>query len=308
MRPLVVICAVAGLFVPFGGCGGSEAPPLAQPRGLDNGGERWSAIASTLSPRMDSSSENLCSRGDVECLDAVVAEMTRRYRSLAEVCDHRAPFALMYLRVTEGVTTSRYRDPAYLRHLDALFAQQYFDAFDRWRSGRQERVPEAWRIAFAAARDRQVSALGDMMLGMNAHISRDLPFALAAAGLRQRDGTSAKADFDAVNDLLAEVQGPMIEEQSRLFDPTVGSFTSPLVGVYRSNITGAIAGWRTEAWYNARRLLAARSAADRRAVSDTIEQSAAARGRLVQIATSYPVVGGDTESRDSYCKRVRRER
>ncbi len=305
LRPAAV--ALAAALVLLAGCGaGSEAPTLRAPAGLDRGGEHWRSVSSTLAPKQDSASANTCTRGDAACIDVVLGEMRRRYTALAAVCDHRAPFALMYMRVTEGVKAPHFHDARYLRHLDSLFAQLYFRAFDGWRGGRPDSVPEAWRIAFDAARERNTTGLGDMMLGMNAHISRDLPFALAAAGLRERGGRSAKVDFDSVNDLLGQVQGPLIAEESRLFDPDVGRFTSPLLGVYRSDIAGVIASWRTEAWYNAKRLLASRSALERRAVSDTIERSAAARARLIQTATAYSVVGGGAAARDRYCLRNRR--
>jgi hypothetical protein len=297
----LLAAALAALALVVAGCGTSEPAPLAEPAGLDAGGQQWATIAAGLSAHQDPASRNVCTRGTASCIDAVVAEMKRRYGALAKACDHRAPFALMYLRVTEGVKEPHFHDASYLRHLDSLFARLYFQAFENWRSGRESSVPEAWAVAFAAARDRGVTALGDMMLGMNAHISRDLPYALADAGIRERDGRSAKVDFDSVNDLLGQVQGPMTAEESRLFDPSIRQFTSPLLGVFRSDLTSLIASWRTEAWYNARRLLAARSPAERRAVSDTIERAAAARARLVQTATSYPVVGGSTASRDRYC-------
>ncbi len=287
------------------GCGTAAPPPLAQPRGLDQGGEAWRTIAATLGARQSSSSPNVCTRGGKRCVSAVGAEMGRRLRSLHAVCDHRAAFSLMYLRVTEGVPGVRFHDERWLSHLDAVFAQLYFRAFDNWRSGRQAAVPEAWRISFEAARDRDTTGLGDMMLGMNAHISRDLAYALAMTGQTEGDGTSAKVDYDSVNDLLSQVAPPMIAEEARLFDPTVGKFTSPLLGVYQSDITSVLASWRTEAWYNAKRLIAARTPAQRAAVSRNIDESAAARARLIQTATAYPVVGGNTRERDAHCMRNR---
>ena len=302
MRIASAAAALLAFAAVSSGCGESrEPPPLAAPTGLATGGDEWRAIDATLRGPLRPDSPNVCVSGGPACVRAVVREMTRRLDALAAVCDHRAPFALMYLRVTDGVPGADFHDERWLSHLDALFARLYFRAFDAWNDGRSTAVPEAWRISFEAARDRQTTALGDLLLGMNAHISRDLPYALVEAGLRQSDGTSAKADFDAVNDLLADVQGPMIREQAARFDPTVGRFTSPLLGVYESNITGVLAGWRTEAWYNAQRLVAAETRAERDAVAETIDRSAAARARLIYTATSYPVAGGSTAKRDSYC-------
>ena len=150
-------------------------------------GPEWRRVATTLGTRLDPGSSNPCARGAPSCMDAVVGEMGARLRPLAASCDHLAPFALMYMNVSRevrtGVRAARYRSPPYVAHLDAVFASLYFHAIDTWRTGRRDLVPRAWRIAFSAAAARRVSGLGDMLLGMNAHISRDLPYALAAVGL-----------------------------------------------------------------------------------------------------------------------------
>ena len=48
-----------------------------------------------------------------------------------------------------------------------------------------------------AAKGRQVTGLGNLLLGMNAHINRDLPFVLYSIGLTAPDGSSRKPDHDA---------------------------------------------------------------------------------------------------------------
>ena len=94
--------------------------------------------------------------------------MTRRFDVLAGQCSHEAPFSLMYLDVTQGS-----RDPGrpalrqreYLNHLDAVFANLYFTAYDNWRAGRTKAVPEAWRIAFDAADHETVRRSGTSFWG-----------------------------------------------------------------------------------------------------------------------------------------------
>ena len=214
-----------------------------------------------------------CTKGDQACIDAVVAEMQQRYAQLAPACDHRAPFALMYMRVTEGVKkpdAGRFGDQDYLRRLDALFARLYFRAFDSYQAGRP--TDPAWRIAFDAAKDGLTTGIGDMLLGMNAHISNDLPFAVLAAGLKEKGGRSAQADFDAVNNLLGDVQDPMIREESQLFDPGIAGATLPAMGVRGGQVATLIAGWRTEAWQNARELAYAKSAFARAKVAVRIRR------------------------------------
>lgn len=268
-------------------------------------GERWQAIVRTLPPAADLRSQNACGRGERACIDAVVAEMRRRLEHLSKACDHNAAFAFMYLRVTEavGVTGARrFRDRRYLNHLDAVFAQLYFRPFDAWRAGRRDQVPEAWKVAFEAADEREVVGIGDMLLGMNAHISRDLPFALLSTGLRTPHGSSGKPDFDRVNELLTDVQDPMIREAARRFDPSIATSTLPYSELGSSSVADLLARWRTEAWHNARRLIAAADQPKRERVARRIETAAAGRARMIAALTSNLVIGPGAAERKRHCE------
>jgi hypothetical protein len=140
-----------------------------------------------------------------------------------------------------------------------------------------------------------------MLLGMNAHISNDLPFALVAAGIKEKRGLSARADFDAVNNLLGAVQAAMLREEARLLDPTVAGATLPWLGVHGGDIATVIAGWRSEAWQNALKLLAAPPGAARAKVAAAIHAAAAQRAQVIQALTSNRLLGGDARARDTYC-------
>jgi hypothetical protein len=238
-------------------------------------------------------------------MDAVVAEMTARLRPLAASCDHLAPFALMYLGVSseirKGVHAARYRSPAYVAHLDAVFATLYFHAIDAWRAGRRDEIPRAWRIAFAAADGRRVSALGDMLLGMNAHISRDLPYALAAVGFKLPDGGDARADVTAIDDDIAHAQPKVLRQERRRFDPTVDRRTNLDRWIKPSRVPSLIAAWRQEAADNARRLLGARSRAERERVETSIDANATLRSLLIWRATRYEHPAQSARERRDYC-------
>jgi hypothetical protein len=308
-RALVLVVAVAAGLAAVG-CGGSAGGGDSRPRfaAIDQGGERWQALQQTLQQRFDQDATNACVRGATTCVPLVVAEMRRRLDVLARQCSHLAPFALMYLRVTAGVEEAqsrgeRFRDLPYLAHLDAVFARFYFRAFDAWRNGSDREVPAAWRLAFEAGERRVVSGIGDLMLGMNAHISRDLPFALAASGLQGTDGQSALPDFNAVNALLNRTAGPMIDEQARRFDPSWRPSPAPALGISSLDLGALLGIWRTEAYHNAEKLIAAPTPAARRRVAAAIEANAAQRARLIQVATSYAVLGGSTAARERFCAR-----
>lgn len=277
----------------------------------------WVAVASGLQPKTNPGSTNVCTAGTPDCMDDVVGEMTQRLDRLAANCSDLAPFALMYRQVSSEVRSSvrarRYRSAAYVAHLDAVFATLYFRALDDWRLGRRDQVPRAWRIAFASAVGHRVSALGNLLLGMNAHISRDLPYALAAVGLRLPDGRDAVPDVLAVNGDIARSQGPALAGVARLFDPTVGSLDqlrkagSSLGRLKLGNVGDprqigqVIAAWRLEAVDNARRLLAAKTGEERLRVDTEIDSNATLRALLIADATSYSASKRDAAKRLRYC-------
>ncbi len=242
-------------------------------------------------------------------MDDVVAEMTQRLDRQAASCSDFAPFALMYRQVSDEVRASvrarRYRSPAYVAHLDAVFATLYFRALDEWRLGHRDQVPRAWRIAFSAAESHRVSALGNLLLGMNAHISRDLPYALAAVGLRVPDGGDAVPDVLAVNRDIARSQGPALAGVARRFDPTVREVKQlGQIGDPRQ-IGQVIAAWRLEAVDNARRLLAARTRVERLRVDTEIDANATLRALVIADATAYSSPKRDAEARLRYCLAAR---
>ncbi len=299
----LLVAVVAALVL--SGCG----PAVVTPPLLVNGDLAWKSLIRTMPAVAATTSTNACGVGSPACIKDVVAEMTRRYEVLAGQCSHEAPFALMYLRVTQAVEVQgarRFRSSEYLNHLDAAFANLYFTAYDNWRAGRTKLVPEAWRIAFDAADHETVATLGDILLGMNAHISRDLPFALARTGLDEPDGRSGQADFNRVNGLLGGVTSGMLREEAERFDPTLTSTVLPAIQLDPSNLQQVLSAWRGEAWRNAERLLAARTPAQRARVARTIELGAAGRARLIASLTSNLVIGPDAAQRNAYCERKRR--
>ena len=103
----------------------------------------WSDLTPGFTTGYEPSSTNDCKAGKIQCVDAVIREMTRRFDPLAAACDHNSMFALTYLRTTEEYRRSAtaegfFTDPAFINHQDAGFAKQYFDAWDSYRDGDME--------------------------------------------------------------------------------------------------------------------------------------------------------------------------
>jgi Family of unknown function (DUF5995) len=265
----------------------------------------WSSLLPGLSLPYDADSPDDCIAGRVNCVDKVVRQMTNRLEPLASSCDHDAIFALTYLRVTEEYrrtieSPTFFDDTPFVNHEDVIFARYYFAAYDAWDAGRTEEVPPAWRVAFDAARDRAVSANGNLLLGISAHVQRDLPFVLYSIGLVGPDGGSRKPDHDRVNEILNRVTDDVIAEIARRFDPTIDDGNAPTT-LDDFVLFQAIVSWRESAWRHAELLALAPTPEAREQVAAEIESYAESQARAIRTATSYlPLLGGRA-ARDAYC-------
>ena len=243
-----------------------------------------------------------CQLGTNRCVDAVIKEMTKRFNPLASSCDHDAIFSLAYLRTTEAYRRAvsdpaYFSDNAFVNREDAVFASAYFTHDTNYRAGLRGQVPRAWQIAFDAAEQRQVSAAGNMLLGMNAHITRDLPIVLDQIGL----GT--KADHDRVNDLAIPVYGPVLDEIARRFDPSVHELSGgdvPGTSIDQDAVVQLGLAYREDAWQKAQLLHSATTPAARAVVLAGIESDAAARAEALLSAYSYKP-GQSSAQRDAWC-------
>lgn len=280
----------------------SPAPPAAAD---DPPFVGWSAALPPLASHYDPSSSNACVAGRVSCVTKTVRTMRTRFEPLAKSCDHDAVFALAYLRTTETYleatrTDGFFVDPAFVNHEDVAFAQMYFRAYDSWADGRVAYVPPAWRVALEAADKRRVSGTGSLLLGINAHVNRDLPFVLAVTGLVAPDGTSRKADHDQINVMLNHVVQPLIDEEAARFDPDIATVSTPYGAGY-TGLLQLLVAWREAAWRQAERLVAAPDEHARDLVAQEIEDDAATQARVIVADTAYRPPLTSAAARDDYC-------
>ena len=246
----------------------------------------------------DVADKRACQEGRPHCAHFVIQEMERRFRRLAKDCDHDAIFSLLYLRTTEKFRDTLgsigYGDPASIVRQDALFADYYFRAYDAHHRG-EGFVPPAWQIAFTAAGQRRVTAAGNALLGINAHVQRDLPFTLF--DLDQQGFPVSHADHTLVNNFLAQV---MVDaEIAGRFDPTFDDNSDPAA------LLQLLFAWRELAFTNYLRLRNAPTAEARAAVAAEIEGFAAAVAAGIVQQTAYPP-GADSSSRDAFCAEMRK--
>ena len=193
-----------------------------------------------------------------------------------------------------------YQDVPFANHQDAVFAKYYTDAYYAYQSGDRASVPEAWRIAFDASRDKQVSGTGSLLLGMNAHINRDLPFVLAAVGLVAPDGSSRKPDYDAVEKWLYTATEPLLAEFAARFDPTIDDANDPF-GLSNLALFQLVSGWRETAWRNAEALVSAPTPEARATVAASIEAEATDGAKTLLATQSYTPPLTSSGPRDQWC-------
>jgi Family of unknown function (DUF5995) len=295
-RFVAMLAAVVALIIPVSQQAAADDPPIF----LD-----WPSLLPGLLDEYQPSSANDCVAGRPHCVDATIREMERRFRSLGPACDHNAVFALAYLRTTQTYRWARdqsgyFADTPWVNHEDAVFAKYYFAAYDNWAAGARGDVPQAWLIAFDAAAARQVNGSGDLLLGMNAHVNRDLPITLAAVGMATPDGQSRKPDHDKVDQFLNTVLQPLLEELAARFDSSIIHIETPY-GVGYTGLFQTLAVWREQAWRNGE-LLANATTPEARAVAlQEIETYAATQALTIKTANSYVPPLTNSTARDAYC-------
>jgi hypothetical protein len=266
----------------------------------------WSAYLKGWTDSYVPTSSNDCVAGRSTCVKQTLQELERVLQETGTRCAGHAVFALAYTRITQTYAWSRerpgfYRDVPFANHQDAVFAKYYADAWTSWRRGDRAAVPQAWRIAFDTAAAGTVTGTGDLLLGMNAHINRDLPFVLASVGLVAPDGSSRKPDYDKVEEILAEASEALIAESAQRFDPSMDDAHDPLDLSY-SAVMQMVSGWREAAWRNAEALVSAPTREARAVVAATIEADSAAAAQSILIATQQtPSLLSTAPSRDSWC-------
>jgi len=294
---LVALVAVVGLGLPA-----AQQPAQADdpPLFLD-----WASLLPGLVYEYVPNSANDCVAGRINCVNAVIREMERRFEPLGRSCDHNAAFALAYLRTTQTYKWAAeqpdyFQDTPWVNHEDAVFAKYYFDAYDNWRAGDRSQVPQAWLITFDSAAARRTTGSGDLLLGMNAHINRDLPFTLAAIGMVTPEGQSRKDDHDKVDQFLNLVMEPMLYELAARFDPNTINVPTPF-GVGYTGLFQLVALWRESAWRNAELLVSAPTPEARALVAQQIELTAATQATAIALANSYLPPLLTTGPRDAFC-------
>lgn len=222
-----------------------------------------------------------------------MGELSETERALGAIIDRSIErndkagyFGAMYASVTRTVraraAAGRFADPPRMERFVAAFADRFITADTAWQTGAP--VTASWRLAFETAGRWRPIVLQHLLLGVNAHINLDLGVTAAELGRGSLD--ALRADFDAVNDVLAELvdgcQGaldavsPWLDVADRL-----GGSTDEVL------INFSLRRARDAAWASAVRL-APLDGAVRTAAIEELDHRTAGLGRLVAHPGLWP--------------------
>lgn len=164
---------------------------------------------------------------------------------------YRQVTALVSVKVTDGT----FQDPAFVEALDVIFAS-YFLAVPKAIAGGTT-VPKSWQ-PLVEARGRKLFPLQFALAGMNAHINHDLAVAVVATckvrGVDPNSGT-IHADFDRINAVLAQLEGPVRQE---FLDKSVAQYGAPLIPLADLVANFSMEKARDAAWASAETMWAVR--------------------------------------------------
>lgn len=180
------------------------------------------------------------------------------------------------LKVKDGIDRGRFDDGPRMARFDALFANAYFEAYEKFRAGK--RTSRAWQFAFDRSRSGQLLILQNLLLGINAHINLDLGVVAGKAfpGIELED---FHHDFNRINDILASLI-PEARDTMEQFSPLLEELTAiggeDVAQVLQFSVDAA----RDEAWRAASLISLAPTEIDRLAIG-ALDAKAKLLGRIV---------------------------
>lgn len=198
--------------------------------------------------------------------------------------DRRGVFVSGYLQITRELKrrteTGGFRDPAWVGRYLIAFANLYRQALVDYEEARRDLVPKAWQLAFDTSAAGAGLVIQDLMLGINAHINHDLPFALDSVGI-DPDRSERYDDHTAVNLALRDAIEPLQERIAALYASGLGVLDH-LLGNLDETLTGfSLTVAREQAWHHGAQLADADGEAQRTRLVTTIDRHATLVARLI---------------------------
>jgi hypothetical protein len=145
----------------------------------------------------------------------VLRDTIEELRAVALAADDASGyFPAMYARVTKRIDQAaadgRFGNGTGMVEFARSFAGWYLRP-----SAGVEPIPGSWSAAWDVRDDRRLLIVQHLLLGINAHVNHDLPQVVIEAADQRGDLAGIRADFDAVNDVLADTLPEVIRDLGR---------------------------------------------------------------------------------------------
>jgi uncharacterized protein DUF5995 len=180
------------------------------------------------------------------------------------------------LKVKDGIDRGRFDDGPRMARFDALFANAYFEAYEKFRAGKQP--GRAWQFAFDRSRSGGLIILQNLLLGINAHINLDLGVVTGKA-FPGRELDDFHGDFNTINDILASLI-PQARDAVEQFSPLLEELTAIGGEDVAQALEFSVDVARDDAWRAASLIALAPTEIDRLAIG-TLDTKAKLLGRIV---------------------------
>ena len=198
--------------------------------------------------------------------------------------DWRGLFVTAYVAMTDTIgqwiKRGVFSDNQAMSRYVVAFANEYRSALNLSQSGQHENVPLAWRRAFEICDSRNASVFQCLMLGINAHMNRDLPYAVVAADINL-NGRAAYDDHMRINEIL-RLNIPRVRKQiAQMHGDQMPSRCGWASGLVDMVLSRRFSLDRKRAWKHALMLTQAHSPPARIHVDRVIERYAALTGEAI---------------------------
>lgn len=210
-----------------------------------------------------------------ETIRDVIIGLNRLENHFLRERDRRGVFVIAYRLITETleqwITQERFWDNLWVERYVVSFANLYQDALRAYLDGSMRTIPKSWHIALETSESGFALVIQDLFLGINAHINRDLAFALNEVGI---NGENRYEDHCLVNDALREATATVQDQISDYYASGLG-----LLDHLLGNLDEQLAQFhfevaREHAWSSAGALHAASTNEQRSLVAGLIEKQA----------------------------------
>ncbi len=215
--------------------------------------------------------------GDVA---AGLAALDRQFRSTRDL---RGLFVMAYVATTgtiaQWIEQGVFGDCAAMTRYVIAFANEYRRALADRVAGNHSSVPIAWQQSFDAC-DERSGVFQCLMLGINAHMKRDLPYAVIAAGI-DVDSTDCYEDYVRIDDVL-RLNMPLVRRRIADAYGAELSFTQRWFGgLADAGMARDFKRARQDSWEFAQLLARAETESARALVDRTIEEHVAIEGQKI---------------------------